>query len=65
MAIPTQKAPEIENVLSLFVDDRKRSITADECAWCRKPATQFKDDVSRREFRISGLCQACQDETFG
>jgi len=25
----------------------------------------FKDDLSRKEFNISGLCQDCQDETFG
>jgi len=24
----------------------------------------FKDDLSRREFRISGMCQKCQDKTF-
>lgn len=25
----------------------------------------FRDDVSRREFDISGMCQNCQDKTFG
>lgn len=25
----------------------------------------FRDEVSAREFKISGLCQACQDEVFG
>lgn len=24
----------------------------------------FKDDISKREFKISGMCQACQDEIF-
>lgn len=27
--------------------------------------TSFRDEVSAREFKISGLCQACQDEVFG
>ena len=27
-------------------------------------AGEFKDEVSVREFKISGLCQRCQDETF-
>lgn len=27
--------------------------------------TSFRDEVSAREFKISGLCQACQDEIFG
>ena len=25
----------------------------------------FKDDLSRKEFTISGMCQVCQDATFG
>lgn len=25
----------------------------------------FRDDLSRKEYYISGLCQKCQDETFG
>lgn len=37
------------------------------CPICGKkidPKTEFKDDLSRREFKISGLCQKCQDSTF-
>lgn len=26
---------------------------------------QLRDDLSKREFQISGLCQKCQDDTFG
>ena len=25
----------------------------------------FKDELSYKEFKISGMCQYCQDETFG
>ena len=25
----------------------------------------FRDALSRKEFTISGMCQKCQDETFG
>jgi len=25
---------------------------------------EFKDELSLKEFRISGMCQACQDKTF-
>ena len=36
------------------------------CPTCREPidATTFKDDISLREFRISGMCQKCQDGFF-
>jgi hypothetical protein len=26
---------------------------------------EFRDELSRKEFEISGLCQLCQDEIFG
>lgn len=46
------------------------------CPFCGKSATKtgrndcaeaflFRDELSAREYRISGLCQACQDATFG
>lgn len=37
------------------------------CPACCKPIDMlnFKDDLSCKEFSISGLCQKCQDEIFG
>ena len=44
-----------------------------KCFWCKSdinlndnhsPDT-FRDDISYREFLISGLCQKCQDGVFG
>lgn len=49
---------------SLF-PNRRVAIHADICAICSNAASEFKDDLSRREYRISGLCQACQDSVFG
>jgi hypothetical protein len=34
------------------------------CTSCGKPATEFKDEKSVREYRITGYCQSCQDEVF-
>lgn len=38
-----------------------------KCPFCDQVVKQedFRDDLSRKEFKISGLCQKCQDETFG
>ncbi len=47
-----------------------------ECATCGKPATDtgsndrpyafmFRNGSSAREYRISGMCQTCQDDIFG
>jgi len=37
-----------------------------KCPFCKQTVDEstFKDEVSRREFTISGLCQECQDKTF-
>lgn len=43
-------------------------ITAEgKCPFCGKKIdveTEFKDELSKKEFGISGLCQSCQDEFF-
>jgi len=37
------------------------------CPFCSMPVNMedFRDELSRRESAISGLCQKCQDDVFG
>ena len=35
------------------------------CVICKGDASSFRDELSRKEYTISGLCQKCQDKTFG
>jgi hypothetical protein len=35
------------------------------CISCEKKIESFRDQLSIREFIISGICQHCQDEVFG
>ena len=39
------------------------------CPGCHAPVkgirSEFKNTISWKEFKISGLCQKCQDEIFG
>ena len=68
MAEPTKKAQGVESLIDAFnPSGRKRvdSVKQDICTWCGKPATEFRDALSRKEFTVSGFCQRCQDETFG
>ena len=68
MTEPTKKAPEIESLIDATnPSGRKRveSIKSDICSWCGKPATEFRDAPSRKEYTISGFCQECQDKAFG
>lgn len=34
------------------------------CTTCREPVGVFRDRISKKEYQISGMCQACQDEVF-
>ena len=68
MAEPTRKSSEMENLIDSFNPTgrgRVSSIRKNICAWCGKPAIEFKDDLSKKEYTISGFCQDCQDKTFG
>lgn len=75
MATPTHKNKGIDDLLASIIDEagvadgepnvRRTSIENDVCVFCKGPADTFKDDLSKREFSISGICQNCQDEVFG
>ena len=34
------------------------------CVFCGGDATEFKDELSEREYYISALCQKCQNDVF-
>ena len=69
MAQPTQKSFATESALrDMFGFDRGVHIVANQCVpspvGCGGAADSFTDEVSEREYRISGLCQKCQDSMF-
>jgi len=59
------KMPESE--VYAIRNHRDAAVAAKVCAWCGTDANKkgFVDELSIKEFKISGLCQSCQDETFG
>jgi len=63
--MPTKKSQPIESLLtSLTGISRQDASTQRICTWCKKPVTPFRDQLSAKEYSISGMCQACQDATF-
>jgi hypothetical protein len=66
---PTNKSNPIESMLtSVFGVDRVKTITESFCVSCDSKdnnAASFRDDLSRKEYAISGMCQSCQDDIFG
>lgn len=66
---PTVKHPKMESDLKQAVGfDRRASIICKRCVpapvGCGGEADVFRDELSRKEYAISGLCQACQDKVF-
>ncbi len=66
----TNKTPQMESFLEdmgqgLF--GRSRQATGDNqvCISCGTDANHFRDEISRKEYSISRLCQTCQDSVFG
>ena len=63
---PTDKHPSVEALLEAITGkNRKTTIEASLCMTCDGEAAAFKDKLSEREYAISGMCQSCQDATFG
>ena len=68
VAEPSAKHSNIVDLLE-HLAGRTTSITSDVCLkspfGCGGPATEFRDNLSRKEYTISGLCQTWQDSVFG
>ena len=67
--LPSNKSLDIENMLmGLYGKDRRQVILNKECMSCAVTdivEESFTDELSLREYHISGLCQTCQDAMFG
>lgn len=66
MAEPSRKSAGMESTLKAMFG-RSSAITANVCVSCEQAVTKenIRDQLSWREYTISGLCQSCQDEVFG
>ena len=53
----------VDRFATMFVR-RKIAFENNTCVACEKPAHEFRDELSEREWKISALCQICQDEVF-
>jgi hypothetical protein len=60
------KSKEIEQVLTaVFGRSRKETVENKTCVSCDATDVSFDDELSAIEYSISGMCQTCQDSTFG
>jgi|TARA_R110002012_G_scaffold304347_2_gene507809 hypothetical protein len=56
---------EVTGKLGQLKQAIKEVVKSNSCTWCGKEDVKFKDKLSETEYQISGMCQTCQDETFG
>ena len=64
------KMSEIEQMkedmaMKLFGRSRTIALAGNECVKCGEFNLEFRDEISRKEYSISALCQCCQDGIFG
>jgi len=48
-------------------EEELKMVDSSRCPCCGEyinPATEFADDISLVEYKISGLCQSCQRKVF-
>jgi hypothetical protein len=71
MPVPAnmERSPEIQKMLddiALRAFGRSATLAgaAGQCIRCGKPATEFRDEISRRDYVITRFCQTCQDEIY-
>ena len=60
--------PELKPVARKMFPIAQDRINAGRCPLCKAKINgvdDFKDQASIREYGISGMCQECQDKTFG
>ena len=46
-------------------EKEKANIKRNRCPLCNRDITEFRNARSQDEFKISGMCQECQDVVFG
>jgi hypothetical protein len=65
----TNKTSDMEILLEglgreLFGRSRLASGDNQVCISCGTDANHFRDELSQKEYRISRMCQGCQDKVF-
>ena len=64
--IPTETSSSVESAISgIFGKDRRSYILAGKCVITGEDAGPFRDELSEREYQISGMGQKAQDEIWG
>ena len=58
------RSMELQAFIDSVFPEMAQAIQEGKCPICKGEITEFKDELSVREYEISGMCQKCQDEFF-
>ena len=55
-----------KHTMKKFAPKYLKKIENGQCPFCEKPINEneFTDELSKKEYKISGLCQSCQDKVL-
>jgi hypothetical protein len=59
--------PDLSKPVFQLFPQAANSIINGECVPCGSTQIRdcdFRDDISKKEYSISGMCQSCQDQVF-
>ena len=51
--------------IEVLFPDHNAKIERGECTTCGEKVGELRDALSIKEWKISGMCQKCQDSVFG
>lgn len=55
---------EIDKVAKELGGPGLSALKESKCVLCNGSAEKFDDELSKKEYALSGMCQACQDIAF-
>jgi predicted RNA-binding Zn-ribbon protein involved in translation (DUF1610 family) len=61
MSLPT---PHLGKPAQMLFPAKADAVKKHICPTCGAKITTFRDEASRKEYAVSGMCQTCQDKYF-
>jgi len=58
------KSLEMIEAIEVLFPGTKDAMANGICTLCKLPITKFDDEMSEKEYQVSGMCQECQDKVF-
>jgi hypothetical protein len=56
--------PDLNKPVFQMFPEMADRILRNKCATCQQNIGEFRDEISAKEYGISGMCQECQDSIF-